>query len=146
MNLLIVQPSHYRSRSDRTLHKTRKRTLVSLPAFLKENKVPAAYFNVLTPHKGTPLYDRMKRENRIIDIDHIGRWPGIICYIRPEYCSARELEAFVKRMYRGFYNYPSMFSRLSLPLTKARIASWVVNLSQRKVAHTRGAMEDFDAY
>jgi tRNA A37 methylthiotransferase MiaB len=37
-------------------------------AFLKEHKVPAAYFNILTPDKGTPLYDRMKEENRIIDI------------------------------------------------------------------------------
>jgi hypothetical protein len=30
MKLLIIQPSHYRSRSDQVLHKTRKRTLVGL--------------------------------------------------------------------------------------------------------------------
>jgi radical SAM superfamily enzyme YgiQ (UPF0313 family) len=41
--------------------------------FLKEEKVPIAYFNILTPHKGTPLYERMKAENGIIDLDHICR-------------------------------------------------------------------------
>ncbi|MEJ2726476.1 MAG: radical SAM protein [Deltaproteobacteria bacterium] len=115
-------------------------------AFLKENKVPVAYFNILTPHKGTPLYDRMKNEDEIIDIDQIGRWPGIICYIRPKYCSAKELEDHVKDMYTRFYTYPSMLSRLPLPTSKANVASWVVNLSQRKVARAQAEIEYFDAY
>jgi radical SAM superfamily enzyme YgiQ (UPF0313 family) len=112
-------------------------------AFLKKNKVPAAYFNILTPHKGTPLYDRMKQDNRIIDIDNIGRWPGMICYIKPKNCSAKELERQVIDMYRKFYSYPSMLSRLPWPTTKANIASWVVNLSQRKVF---SGAENFDSY
>jgi radical SAM superfamily enzyme YgiQ (UPF0313 family) len=115
-------------------------------AFLKENRVPAAYFNILTPHKGTPLYDRMKAENRIIDIDDIGRWPGIICYIKPAYCSPRELEQNVINMYKEFYNLPSMVSRLPLPLTQANLASWVVNFSQRKVFHGNRSAENFDLY
>jgi len=53
--------------------------------FLMDNKVPVAYFNILTPHKGTALYNRMKEEGRIINIDDIGRWPGIKCYIKPAY-------------------------------------------------------------
>ena len=114
-------------------------------SFLQENKVPAAYFNILTPHKGTPLYERMKAENRIIDIDHIGRWPGIICYIRPKDCSPRELEEKVKKMYLDFYRYSSMWARLPLPFTKANIASWVVNFSQRKVS-CAGEAENFDDY
>ena len=103
-------------------------------AFLQQNKVPVAYFNILTPHKGTPLYDRMKAENRIIDIHHIGRWPGIFCYIRPKHYSPEELEEKVKKMYLDFYSYSSMLARLPLPFTKANIASWVINLSQRKVS------------
>ena len=115
-------------------------------AFLNENKVPAAYFNILTPHKGTPLYDRMKAENRIIDIHDIGRWPGIICYIKPAYCTSQELEQNVITMYKDFYNFPSMISRLPLPLTQANVASWVVNLSQRKVFQGNRSAENFDLY
>jgi radical SAM superfamily enzyme YgiQ (UPF0313 family) len=114
--------------------------------FLKEEKVPVAYFNILTPHKGTPLYERMKAENRIIDIYDIGRWPGIHCYIRPAYCSAEKLERYVKEIYSEFYSYSSILSRLPWPVTKANIASWVVNLSERKVSRPEAAIEDFDTY
>jgi len=115
-------------------------------AFLKEEKVPVAYFNILTPHKGTPLYDRMKAENRIIDIHQIGRWPGLNCYIQPAYCSPHEMEESVKKIHREFYRYPSMLTRLPLPVTQANLASWVINLSQRKLFCSPGAMEDFDDY
>jgi radical SAM superfamily enzyme YgiQ (UPF0313 family) len=114
--------------------------------FLKNQKVPVAYFNILTPHKGTPLYDRMKADNRIIDIHHIGRWPGLICYFRPKHFLPAELEERVQETSRKFYTYSSMLQRLPLPVTQANIASWVVNLSQRKVARAGTAMENFDAY
>ena len=124
----------------------RKDVFRSTLAFLQQNRVPVAYFNILTPHKGTPLYERMKSEDRIVDIQHIGRWPGIFCYIQPKHYSPEDLEGKVKRMYLDFYSYPSMLTRLPLPLTKSNIASWVVNLSQRKVAFGGGAAENFDDY
>ena len=106
----------------------KKDVFASTLAFLKEKKVPIAYFNILTPRKGTPLYERMKAENRIIDIDHISRWPGLHCYIRPTYSSAQDLEQYVKKMYREFYSYALIFARLPRPTTKANITSWMVNL------------------
>lgn len=115
-------------------------------AFLMKEKVPAAYFNILTPHKGTPLYDRMRAEGRIIDIDQIGRWPGFRCHIRPTYCTSDALEEYVMAMYRKFYTYPSMLNRLPLPLNKSAAASWVVNLSQRKISRAARGMENFDEY
>jgi radical SAM superfamily enzyme YgiQ (UPF0313 family) len=124
----------------------KKNVFPSTLAFLRENKVPVAYFNILTPHRGTPLYDRMKAENRILDTHHIGRWPGIICYIRPKHYSPAELEEKVKKMYGDFYRYSSMVSRLPLPIAKADIASWVVNLSQRKVSRAGEGVENFDDY
>ncbi len=114
--------------------------------FLKRNRVPAAYFNILTPHKGTPLYERMKAENRILDIQQIGRWPGILCYIRPKNYSPHELEERVKQMYVDFYSYSSMLARLPFPRTKSSIASWVVNFSQRKIPRPGVSIENFDAY
>ena len=114
-------------------------------AFLKKNKVPAAYFNILTPDKGTMLYDRMKEERRITDIDAMGRWPGDKCYIKPKNFSAETLEKRVREMHKSFYSYSSMLARLPLPVTKANIASWVVNFEERSVLRA-GSMESFDAY
>ena len=113
-------------------------------AFLRENKVPAVYFNILTPHLGTPLYDRMQSEGRLIDPDDIGRWPGLICYFRPKHCTPGELEEKVKRMYREFYSLKSMVGRLGLPTSAADFASWTINLSQRRMFHSDS--ENFDNY
>jgi len=112
--------------------------------FLKDHKVPVVYFNVLTPYKGTPLFDRMKAEGRIVNIDEMGRWPGLITYIKPKNYSAATLENRVKGMYTDFYSYPCMLARLPLPVTKANLASWFINFSQRKAA--REETENFDAY
>jgi hypothetical protein len=50
-------------------------------------------------------------------------------------------------MYREFYSWKSMISRLPLPLTQANIASWVVNFSQRKMAKLSDAdNNNFDAF
>ncbi len=113
--------------------------------FLMENRVPVAYFNILTPHKGTPLYERMKKEGRIINIDEIGRWPGIKCYIKPLYCSPEELEEKIKWMYRKFYSISSILKRLAPPITQSNIASWIINFSQRRIAFSDTA-ENFDAF
>ncbi len=113
-------------------------------AFLRENKVPAAYFNILTPHLGTPFYDRMQSEGRLIDPDDIGRWPGLICYFRPKHCTPEELEKKIKRMYRKFYSLESILGRLGLPTSLADFASWTINLSQRRMFHSDS--ENFDNY
>jgi len=52
----------------------------------------------------------------------------------------------VQWMYRRFYRMRSMLSRLPLPVTQANIASWVVNMSERRMAHSSTANNDFDGY
>ena len=86
----------------------------------------------------------MAAEDRIVDIDGIGRWPGIHCHIKPSYCSAEDMEKYVRTMYRKFYSLPSMLARLSFPVRQTDIASWMVNLEQRKVSRTE--TENFDYY
>jgi radical SAM superfamily enzyme YgiQ (UPF0313 family) len=113
-------------------------------AFLRENKAPVAYFNILTPHVGTPLYDRMRSEGRLIEPGDIGRWPGLFCYFRPKHCTPEELEKKVKRMYREFYGLKSIVGRLGLPTSLADFASWTINLSQRRMFHSDS--ENFDNY
>ncbi len=114
--------------------------------FLQDHKVPVAYFNILTPVKGTPLYDRMKREGRITNYEDIDRWPGQACYIQPPYGSPAVLEQSVRQMYRDFYSLPSIFSRMSLPVTKSNLASWIINISQRRMANAGPANNNFDGY
>jgi radical SAM superfamily enzyme YgiQ (UPF0313 family) len=113
--------------------------------FLMEHKVPAAYFNILMPDKGTALYDRLKEANRITNIENISRWPGDRCYIQPKNLSPEALEKGVREMYTKFYSYSSMLSRLPLPITMASIASWVINFSQRKVGQ-EDCLETFDDF
>lgn len=113
-------------------------------AFLQRQKVPVAYFYILSPHKGTPLYERMRQENRIIDEKQMRRWPGNVCYIKPRYCLPEELEQRVMEMYKRFYSLPSMVRRLPLPLTKANVASWVLNFSQRRLRRSERALQNFD--
>ncbi len=115
-------------------------------AFLREEKVPVAYFNILVPHKGTPVYDRLAAENRIIDMENMDRWPGIHCCIKPKHCSPERLEEHVKRINKKFYTLSSMLARLPLPVTQASIASWIVDLSERRIYRARSGMEDFDSY
>jgi radical SAM superfamily enzyme YgiQ (UPF0313 family) len=112
--------------------------------FLHQHKVPVAYFNILTPVKGTPLHDRLQSESRIINSREIDRWSGQLCYIKPPYGTPEELERNVRNIYREFYSLPSILSRMPLPLTKSSIASWVINFSQRRMART--ANNNFDGF
>ena len=114
--------------------------------FLEDEKVPVAYFNLLTPDKGTSFYDRMRQQDRIIDEEGIGRWPGQPCHIKPLFCTPRELEEDVQEIHRKFYSFPSMFRRLPMPLNTSAIASWVLNFSQRKVSAHADSEHNFTAY
>jgi hypothetical protein len=48
-------------------------------------------------------------------------------------------------LYVNFYSYQSMQKRLPPPATTGNVASWVINLSQRKVAKME-RMETFDDF
>ncbi len=114
--------------------------------FLKAERVPVAYFNLLTPDKGTPFYDRMRQQDRIIDEDEIGRWPGQPCHFKPLYCTPRELEEQVRRIHRKFYSLPSMFRRLPMPMNTSAMASWVLNCSQHRVSIHADKEHNFTRY
>jgi radical SAM superfamily enzyme YgiQ (UPF0313 family) len=116
--------------------------------FLHREKVPVAYFNILCPEKGTMFYERMKKEDRILRLEDIGRFPGEFCHIKPKNFSAEEMEQKVQQMYLDFYSWKSMFKRLPMPVTQSNIASWVVNMSQRKLAQRSegGNVNNFDSY
>jgi len=116
--------------------------------FLLREKVPVAYFNILCPEKGTMFYEKMKKDDRILRLEDIGRFPGEFCHIKPKNFTAEELEKNVQDLYLKFYSWKSMLRRLPVPLSQANIASWVVNFSQRKLAQRSQGdnNNNFDAY
>jgi len=111
--------------------------------FLQRHKVPAAYFNILTPHVGSPFHARLLAEGRIQDPDEIGRYPGMECHITPPYCSPEELMQRIREMYRHFYSLPSIARRLPPPVTLANLTSWVINLSQRRLTRHPDQEDNF---
>ena len=80
--------------------------------FLEEHKVPAAYFNLLTPLRGTPLNERMKAEGRIVDEANLDRWAGVKFYFKPAHMSGDELAGEIHKLQRDFYSWPSILRRL----------------------------------
>ena len=114
--------------------------------FLRRHQVPAAYFNVLVPLRGTPLYDQMKADGRIVDEPNMERWPGVVCHFRPARMSGDELVAEVRKLQRAFYSVRSMTQRLRIPRTQADLASWNVNWTQRKVARNGDTMNEFSEF
>lgn len=112
--------------------------------FLREQRVPAAYFNVLTPEKGSEFYERMVAQGRVRDLADVGRWPDLRCHLDPVSCSPEELVEKVRGMYREFYSLRSMLARLPvLPRSQADMASWAINLSQRRMAAEGENFTDF---
>ena len=105
-----------------------------------------AYFNLLAPEKGTSFYDRMRQQDRVINESEIRRWPGQPCHIKPLYCSPLELEEDIQSMHRRFYSLPSMFRRMPMPLNTSAIASWTLNLSQRRVSAHVDKQNHFASY
>ncbi len=111
--------------------------------FLHQHKVPVGHFYILEPQKGTPLYDRMSIEDRLIRNPSQAQF-AIKCVIKPPYGTPEELEEHVRGMYERFFSLPSMVRRLPMPVTKAHIASWVLNFSQRKLARAERNVDNFD--
>jgi radical SAM superfamily enzyme YgiQ (UPF0313 family) len=114
--------------------------------FLQDNKVPAAYFNVMAPLRGTPIYDRMKQQGRLVDEPNMDRWNGVYCHFRPARMRGEELVAQVKDLQRRYYSWRYMLQRLRFPRTQADLASWNVNFTQRKVALHSDSMNEFSEF
>ncbi len=100
----------------------------------------------MVPLRGTPLYERMKADGRIIDEPNMDRWPGTSYHFHPARMSGEELVAQVRKLQREFYSLRAITQRLRIPRTQADLASWNVNLTQRKVALHSDTMNEFSEF
>lgn len=81
--------------------------------FLEESGVQNATFNILTPFPGTPLFQRMEAEGRILTRDWRKYNSRDDVVYRPKLMSAAELLAGYKYANRRFYSLTSAARRLS---------------------------------
>ncbi len=104
--------------------------------FAKTNKLELTNFSILTPFPGTRLYDRLEKENRIIDRD----WSKYTCgnvVFRPRLLSEDRLQAGYLWARRQFYSYSSIFRRL---FGGGKRSVWCLpaNLNMRRAAYRSG--------
>ena len=97
--------------------------------FLIKNNLELAYFNIMTPLPGTPLFDRMKAEGRIFDFDW-ANYDGKHVVYWPKRMSPETLQDGFFWANHHFFGLPSIFRRLFY--TRQRIpARLAMNLAFR---------------
>ena len=104
--------------------------------FAKKNKLELTNFAILTPFPGTRLYDRLEKEDRIIERD----WSKYTCgnvVFRPRLLSEDRLQAGYWWARRQFYSYPSIFQRL-VGGGKRSLYCLPANLNMRRAAYRSG--------
>ena len=57
---------------------------------------------------------------------------------------SRKKKPLIWPLYKGFYSWRSILRRLPVPKSKASIASWFMNISQRKMARQDASRTNFD--
>jgi radical SAM superfamily enzyme YgiQ (UPF0313 family) len=78
--------------------------------FLEQNKVPSATFNILTPYPGTAVYQRFKREGRLLS-ENWQDYNHRTVVFRPKKLSPEELAEGFVWLGKHFYDKASVFSR-----------------------------------
>src|SRR5208337_1477031 len=81
--------------------------------FLEKTGVQNATFNILTPFPGTPLYQRLEAERRILTRDWCKYNGRADVVFQPRQMSAQTLLAGYRRANRRFYSCRSIAKRLS---------------------------------
>ena len=85
--------------------------------FAMDVKLDVAQFNWLTPYPGTPIYNRLKAENRLIKTEWwlagsgLGTETGEAVVYHPKMMSADELEEGSRWVRRNFYSTSSILKR-----------------------------------
>ncbi|MCL2747062.1 MAG: B12-binding domain-containing radical SAM protein [Oscillospiraceae bacterium] len=81
-------------------------------AFLRENGISQATFNMLTPYPGTPLFERLRLEGRILTNDWTKYNSRTDVVFQPKNMTPEALLAGFRRANREFYQLGNIVSRL----------------------------------
>jgi radical SAM superfamily enzyme YgiQ (UPF0313 family) len=73
-------------------------------------ELDAVEINILTPFPGTPLYDRLEREERITSKDW-KRYNQVDVVFKPKHMTEKELFEGTRRIAKQYYNIPNVIMR-----------------------------------
>ncbi|MGB2769831.1 MAG: radical SAM protein [Candidatus Zixiibacteriota bacterium] len=105
--------------------------------FLEKNKVPSATFNILTPYPGTALYDRFKKEGRLLS-ENWQEYNHRTVVFRPKNLTPEELAEGFIWLGKNFYTKASIFSRFFYNLHHP-LLYFSLNWSHRRDYQDKGA-------
>ncbi|CAN5568690.1 radical SAM protein [soil metagenome] len=78
--------------------------------FIMQNEIMVPRIHILTPVPGTPLYERMQREGRMISED-FGRYSGGQVIFRPRHLDPEELQAGYWKLYEQVFSRRNILKR-----------------------------------
>lgn len=99
--------------------------------FLIQNNMELAYFNILTPLPGTPLFDRMKAEGRILH-NEWEKYDGKHVVFKPKRMSMETLQEGFYWANHRFYSHDSIMRRLFYT-NQRLLARWMMNMAFRSI-------------
>jgi len=103
---------------------------------LNHLEVDAGEFNILTPLPGTPLFNKMEKEGRILTKDW-SRYTQTEVVFQPKNMSPKELHEGTKKVVKEFFKKRNMLKRtmnlLSLKISPSSISHTIfLNIAQKK--------------
>lgn len=78
--------------------------------WIEENRLECATFHILTPYPGTPLFDRMEADGRLLHRDW-SRYDTAHVVFRPEHLTAEQLAEGYAWCYRRLFSHASIWRR-----------------------------------
>ncbi len=98
--------------------------------FINKSKLDSVSFSALVPFPGTPLYQKLSKENRIVTKDW-SKYGGAV--FQPKLMSREELNEGCKLAWRECYSFKSIFRRLGLP-KRRWLLRFYINMAHQKFA------------
>lgn len=85
-----------------------EKTMQETINFAKELAVDVAFFSILTPYPGTPLWSLIEKEGKFLikDYDDLHQSRGKMSFLHPDFPPPALTEKMQKRAYRSFYFSP----------------------------------------
>ena len=108
--------------------------------FIMENGISVPRVHIITPIPGTPLYENMEKEGRILASD-FGCYTGGKVVYRPLHFQAKDLEKGYWKLYERLFTWRAILRRV-LPNRASlgpymRAVVWIVNVKYRNHIHRR---------
>jgi radical SAM superfamily enzyme YgiQ (UPF0313 family) len=108
--------------------------------FIIKNKIPVPRVHIITPVPGTPLYENLNREGRILPARFSDYTGGKVVF-RPIHFEPEDLEKGYWKLYEKLFSWPAILRRV-IPNRASlgpymRAVVWITNFKYRRHIHHR---------